>query len=179
MAATKNHVMRIATAPVGTAPGAMPAAGVQVGFGTTPWAAFTVWPIMLNDDDIVIPKTLEKFIIQGPTELAPEEVVILKNFIGEITLSNYEMTVETFSLMTSATDTTGTVVEAGTHVKLAVAIEITGIGLIYMANCTIEWPQLTGSTVKTGKMDLMITPFSHTALASGTNFDWMTSDGDA
>ncbi len=170
--------MRIATAPVGTAAGAMPAAGTIVAFGTTPWAAFAVWPIMLNDDDIVIPHTIEEFIIQGPTELAPEDVVILKNFIGDITLSNYEMTVETFSLMTAATDTTGTVIEAGTHTKLAVAIEITGIGLIYLPNCTIKWPQLTGATVKTGKMDVVITPFSHTALASTSNWDWMTSDGD-
>ena len=167
----KNGPIRVATAAEGTAKPSIPAAGTAVTFSGS-WTEFAT---DLDDGDVTITPKRKKVLIEGPADSAPEDVVLYANGIESITFPGYQISSTAFSIDTAMTDSSGTVTAGTSDTKLAVCVEVRGVGFFYFPSCTIEWGPLKGNPRGLANMQYTVTPFQYSGYSRG--YDWNISDG--
>jgi len=175
--ANKNARMNIATATAGTAIGTMPAAGTPISFGTSPWHNWTELAVQLTDDKINITRVRNDMKIQGPFDLAPEEYLPLQDYIDSVEFTIYEQASGTFTIDTTATDSSGTITTGATETEIGLLVEVEGLYAVYMPKGVLHWESIEGAHGETAATKYTWKPVQSTALSSSTNFDIEIHDG--
>lgn len=142
--------------------------------GWTTFGSVDLYAHDVNLESLKIPGTeYEGFKVQAPRSLAPKDLILLKNGIGEGEFVASEVSEEVLTIASNKSITANVATQAATLTFRTVVIETKGVKYEYYPKCAvIAVDQPADNTGEYNKQQFLLIPMGTTSIPGGVQTKW-------